>query len=177
MELAIRDAVSDIHKFRDCDKFYVTLFFLFKSYGKLKTSIKNDAEAMNITYYPLPKIHCTKFVNHRPCGFTKLLHDWPALILGFENVLATYKECHGETRAKVQGILKKFNSYKFLCQVATYLNVLESIGPLSLVFLKKNMLLAHQVIPAVDLSINNLEELHTETIDNAITNFLRKFAI
>ena len=62
-------------------------------------------------------------------------------------------------RAKVQGILKKLNSYKFLCKVAAYLDILESMGPLSLVF-EKNMLLAHKVIPAVDLSMTNLEELH-----------------
>ena len=50
-------------------------------------------------------------------------------------------------------------AYKFLCKVAAYLDVLESMGPLSLVF-EKNVLLAHKVIPAVDLSMTNLEELH-----------------
>ena len=49
LELAIKDAVSDINNFQDCDKFYLTLIFLFKNSGKLKSSIKNAAEAMNIT--------------------------------------------------------------------------------------------------------------------------------
>ena len=84
-------------------------------------------------------------------------------------MLATDKGCHGETRVKVQCILKKLNSYKFLCQVVAYLNVLESIGLQSLV--KKNMLLAHKVIPVVDLLIISLEEFRKETFDDAIASF------
>ena len=33
------------------------------------------------------------------------------------------------------------------------------------------MLFAHEVIPGVDLSITNLEELRTETISDAIISF------
>ena len=60
--------------------------------------------------------------------------------------------------------------------MATNVDVLESIGPLSLVF-ERNMLLAHEMIPAIDLSITNLEEFCIETIDDAIKSYLRKFMI
>ena len=49
LELAIKDAISDINKFQNRDKFYLILFFLFKNSDKLKTAIKNAAEATNIT--------------------------------------------------------------------------------------------------------------------------------
>ena len=65
LELALKDAVVDIPKFNECDKFYTILFYLFKNSGKLKTETKNAAAALNITYYPLPKIHGTRFLNHR----------------------------------------------------------------------------------------------------------------
>ena len=60
--------------------------------------------------------------------------------------------------------------------MATNVDVLESTGPLSLVF-EKNILLAHEMIPAIDLSITNLEEFCIETTDDAIKSYLRKFMI
>jgi len=114
LELVLKDAVKEIRPFQDCDKMYLTMYFLFKNSGKLKSECRKAADALNITYYPLPKIHGTRFLNHRRRGFSKLLHDWPALITGFENLLANPNGGSSrEPRAKVQGILAKLNSYDF----------------------------------------------------------------
>ena len=131
LELAIKDAISDINKFQDCDKFYLPLFFSFWKLWQIENS--NQKCCRDNKYYLLSPTQNPWFVNHCCYGFTKLVHDCPTLISGFENVLATDKGCHGETGVKVQCILKKLNSYKFLCQVVAYLNVLESIGLQSLV--------------------------------------------
>ena len=140
LELAIKNAVSDIKYFQECDSFYMTLFFLYKNSGKLKSEAQKASEILNITHYPLPKIHGTRFVNHRRRGFKALFHNWPALLTAFETTLATDKGCRGETRAKVMGIVKKLRSYRFLCQVAVYLDVLDCLGPLSQIF-ESNMLI------------------------------------
>lgn len=133
LELAIKKAVSEIPRFEECDQFYVTMFFLLRNSGKLKTEVKNAAIALGITHYPMPKIHGTRFVNHRRKGLKKLLHNWPVLITAFENYAAN-PGCRGETHAKAIGIRLKLKSYKFMCDVAVYLDVLDSIGPLSLIF-------------------------------------------
>jgi hypothetical protein len=59
LELAIKDAVKGILKFEECDKFYTSIFYLFKNSGKLKTETKEACKALDITHYPLPKIHYT----------------------------------------------------------------------------------------------------------------------
>ena len=57
LELALKDAVKEIPKFAECDKFYKNLFYLIKNSGKLITETKNAA-ALNIyvSYYTLNKI-------------------------------------------------------------------------------------------------------------------------
>lgn len=80
-------------------------------------------------------------------------------------------ECRPETRAKMQGILIKLRSYKFLCQTAVYLNVLESIPQLSLVF-EKNTLMAYNIQPTVDQALENLQKISQEDEKDAIDSFL-----
>ena len=38
LELAIKDAISDINKFQDCDKFYLPLFFSFWKLWQIENS-------------------------------------------------------------------------------------------------------------------------------------------
>ena len=74
LELALKDAVKEIPKFAECDKFYTNIFYLLKDSGKLKTETKNAAAALNISYYTLHNIHGAKFLNHRRRVFKNLLH-------------------------------------------------------------------------------------------------------
>ena len=82
-------------------------FYQFKNSGKLKTETKNAAATLNISYYRLHKNHGTRFLNHRCWGLKNLLHNWPGLITGFENVLANDCESFKDTRAKIKEILIK----------------------------------------------------------------------
>ena len=78
--LVLKDA-KEISKFAEHDKFYTNMFYLFKSFIKLKTETKNTAAARNISYYTFHKVHGTSSLNHRRRCFKNLLHNWPALIL------------------------------------------------------------------------------------------------
>ena len=172
IKLTITDMVISVNKFEECDKFYNTIFNLFKNSGKLKSATKEACTASNITYYCLSKVHSTRFVNYRRRGFTALLHEWPALILSFTNALSS-KGLRPKTKAKIKGVLDKLKDYRFLC-CASYL---ESISPLPLIFEKKK-LMAYEVKPAVEKTLLNLQELSKETLaDNAIDSFLHKFSI
>jgi hypothetical protein len=115
-------------------------------------------------------------VNHRRRGFTKLLHLWPALIKTFTNAITREKGCRPETRAKIKGILNKLHSYKFLCQTSVYLDILESISPLSMIF-EKNLLMAYDVKPAVEQTLVNFQEMLDENEDDALGRFLHKFTL
>ena len=139
IKLAMKDVVKSVNKFEECNKFYYTIFNLFKNLGKLKSATREACTALNVTYYCLSKIHGTRFVNHWRQGFTTLLHEWPALITSFTNALSS--NCsRPETKAKIKGVLDKLKDYRFLCCVASYLDVLESISLLSLIFEKKNLM-------------------------------------
>lgn len=127
--------------------------------------------ALGITYYPLPKIHESRFINHHCRGFKALLHNWPALKTAFENSLNSDRDCWGRPE-----LVRKLKSYRFLTQVPVYLDILESIGPLSLVF-ENNMLLAFDVQSAVETSIVNLEAIKEEEFKGAIDSFLRKLTL
>ena len=171
LELAIKDAVKDISQSKECERFYISIFNLFRNSGKLKCAVKKAAEALNITYYTLPKIFGTRFISHRRRGFTKLLHNWPSLIVGFDNDLNT----KADMRAKLSGISKRLNDYRLLCIVYSYLDILEKLPPLSLIF-EKQMLMVNELKPAVDITKASLAELSNEDID-IINSYLLKFII
>ena len=99
---ALKDAVKEISKFAEHDKFYTNMFYLCKSFIKLKTETKNTAAAQNISYYTLHKVHGTSFLNHRRRCFKNLLHNWPALITGYGNFLANGRGSSTDTRARIR---------------------------------------------------------------------------
>ena len=174
--LAIKDTVKEIASFEKCDRFYTTIYFLFKNSGKLKSEAEKASDALNITHYPLPKIYGTRFINHRRRGFTNLIHIWPLLITTFDNARASQRGYRGETKANIIGIAKKLHNFKFLCKVAAYLDFLEKLAPLSLMF-ERDLLMSYEVEPAVDQILDQLQEMADESPDNNIDSFLKKFVV
>ena len=124
--------------FKKAKSFYRNNFYLLKNSGPLKSALRNTCEALDITYYTLPKCHGTRFVNHRKRGFTKLLHLWPAFITAYQNALLTTS--NSKTKAKITGLLKKFLDVRELLRVEAFLDVLELVSVTSLVFEKKDLL-------------------------------------
>nr|XP_047137620.1 zinc finger protein 862-like [Hydra vulgaris] len=174
LELAIKDAMNQFKEFSSCDNLYTTLFYLLKNSSKLKESCKHAAASLSIQYYALNKITGTRFAAHRQRGFTKLLHNWPSYLLALPKTLANKQGYRNETRSKLQGIFKKKTNYAFLCYVGAYVDLLDAMTPMSL-FFKKNVLIAHEVQPQIDLIINNLTALTLEVLDEAFCSSIRKF--
>ena len=112
IELAMKDAIKN-SAFQKVDEFYINVYNLLKNSGKIKSEIKVACEALNIQGYTLSKLIGPRFIGHRRSAFKKLLSIWPAIQAAFENV-ATDNKTKTETRAKVQGYLKKIRSYEFL---------------------------------------------------------------
>ena len=92
----------------------------------------------------------------------------------FSNALARDHGCSQETHSKIQGIVKKLKLYSFSFQTVAYLDILESISPLLLVF-KKNVLMAVDVKPAVEQILLKLEEMQVKIKNDTFTSFLHKF--
>ena len=129
----MKDTISQIIDYQECDQFY-TIFYLFKNSGKLKTLAKKEAEALNITWYRLPKLNGTRFVGHGHRALKKLLHNWPALLTAFTDFLSSERNNKKANRAKVTRILNKLKYYCFLCTMPAYLEIVENITPSSMVF-------------------------------------------
>ena len=164
LELAMKDTISQKIDYQECDRFYITIFYLFKNSGKLKTPAKKAAEELNMTWYRLPKLNGTRFVGHRHRAPKKLLHNWTALLTAFTDFLSSERNNKNETRAKVTGILNKLKSYRFLCTMAANQDIVENITPLSMVF-ENNSLMAYEVVRAVQETIARLETLSEESAD------------
>ena len=95
--------------------------------------------------------------------------------MGFENALAD-RDTKADMRAKISGISKRLHEYRLLCIVCSYLDILEKLSPLSLVF-EKQMLMVNELKPAVDVTKASLDELNNEGIDDIIGSYLLKFRI
>ena len=67
--------------------------------------------------------------------------------LAFENIIADSKT-RQETKAKVKGLLKKLNLYRFMSLVTCYLDILEIVTPISKLF-EAERLLPFEVQPLV----------------------------
>ena len=86
VELAVKSSLS-IVEFEAVEEFYKKNFQLLKNSGKIKAQVAECARNLGIHYYPMPKIHGTRFVNHRRRGFKNLLETWPAYTLAYENAV------------------------------------------------------------------------------------------
>lgn len=110
VELAVKKAFQD-SKFRAVDTFSQENFNL-KNSGKVSGIVKASASALGIQYQKMSKITGTRFIGHRASAFKKLLDMWPAFTEGYENIIANASS--QASKAKVEGLLKKFQSFKFL---------------------------------------------------------------
>ena len=82
---------------------------------------------------------------------------WPALITAFENTLACRK-IKVETKAKISGLLKVLRNYEFVMLTCAYVDILEKIMPLSLVY-EKDHLLVTELKPSLSTTYLKLEDV------------------
>lgn len=161
----------------EVDQFYQANATLLKRSSDLTAALSRTAAAMNITCYSLPKITGTRFISHRRRGLQILLHMWPIFITAYENVIAENKK-KAETIAKLRGLLLKFRRVKVLYNVCSYLDLLDKISPISLVF-EENDLLPCEIQPSLLLTLKGLDELTEakELNDVPIDSNLRYFSV
>ena len=175
VELAIKDAILKDSYFTDIDDFYQTNFYLLRNSGSLKSQIEKAAGAIGITYYCLTKLSGTRFVGHRKEALTWLIHMWPCFITAYKNAITTMR--NASTKAKVQGLLKKFCNLDYLYKACAYLDVVEVIVPCSKVF-ESSELLPFHLAPTLKILDSNL----TDMVDNdpeeiAIDSHVRLFTL
>ena len=175
VELAVKETVAE-REFSKVDDFYYSTTFLLKNSGKIKSEIKSAAHALNIQHYQLPKLTGTRFVGHRRAAFKCLLDTWPAMKLAFENIIADPKT-RQETKAKVKGLLKKLNLYRFMSLVTCYLDILEIVTPISKLF-EAERLLPFEVQPLVSETIANIDNCINASIDDdLLVSYLASFRL
>jgi len=83
------------------------------------------------------------------------LKKWPAVNTALESVSADIKT-RETVKPKVHGLLKKLNSYRFLCLVCAYVNVLELITPISKVFEGEGLLIT-EIQPTLSETLENID--------------------
>ena len=173
VELAIKEAIVET-EFSKVNDFYYPTTFLLKNSGKIKSEINSAAHALNIQHYQLPKLAGTRFVGHRRAAFKCLLDTWPAMKLAFENIIADPKT-RQETKTKVKGLLKKLNWYHFMSLVTCYLDILETVTPISKLF-EAEHLLPFEVQPLVFETIANIDDcINTSIDDDLLVSYLASF--
>ena len=175
IELAVKNAFYNSVKFDQVDKIYMGIFNLLKHSGAIKSDAKKAAEVLNISFYALPKITGTRFVSHHRKAYRHLLDMWPALISAFDNTLVTRKH-KGETKAKIMGFLKQLRSYRILCAVCCYLDLLEKITPASLVF-ECDRLLPGDIATTIQMTCLELQDVanNIETPEELLDSHLNRF--
>ena len=176
VELAVKDAFKQ-SPFQQIDDLYISIFYLLRNSGKIKSEIKEAANALQIQHYTLPKLTGTRFVGHRRNAYRRLLDIWPAVIVAFENVVTDGKT-KSDTKAKTAGLLRKLHSYKNLCLTAAYLDVLELISPCSKLF-EGEGLLPGDIPRIITETMQNLQDSVDEigTEDELLTSHLSRFRV
>ena len=94
--------------------------------------------------------------------------------LAFENIIADAKT-RQETKAKVKGLLKKLNLYRFMSLVTCYLDIPEIVTPISKLF-EVEHLLPFEMQPLVSETIANIDDCINASIDDDLfVNYLASF--
>ena len=155
-ELAVKSAM-DVDVMNKAEQLYLTNYFLLKNSGALLAQVESATEVLGITCYTLPKIHGTRFINHRFIGFQRFLHMIPALIMGYDNALAKGK-MNAKTRAKVTGLVKQLKNAHDIVAVCAATDILEKVKPASMVF-EGDDLVPHELNTNIEITITELQEL------------------
>lgn len=179
VELAVKDTFKEAGTFKKVDEFYQSMYKLHKNSGAILGEVKKSCEALDITYYRLPRLTGTRFVNHRRRALTKLIHLWPAILTAYENAVVVTKS--SETKAKLQGFVKKLRNVESLFQVCGTLDLIEKTSFASLVF-EGNTLMPFEVKPSIEQTCEDLEELEAacdeeEVEEPPIDSHLRFFDV
>ena len=126
--------------------------------------VKKSCKALGIQYYKLKKIHSTQFVQHRRRVLERLLDIWPGIVTAYENI-----ESDRKTKGETRGVFKKLRSYKFFQKIINFLDILDFIAPVSLVFEGEGLLpfeVAH-VIAKLEVNLNYFES--SESFDKQVS--------
>ena len=101
---------------------------------------------------------------------------WKPLTTAFENIVADRKTT-APVRTKAQGILKKLQSYRFLCLVCCYLDVLELITPASKMF-EEEELMPYEVKPIINETILNLNDaIQCDADEDVLASYIASFKV
>ena len=176
VELAIKDSILDDFYYAPVDEFYLCNYYFLENSGPINDQVTKAAGAIGITSYKLNKVSTTRFIGHRKGGLYRLLHMWPAFIMGYENALLKTKKA--TTKAKVQGLLRKFCDPDILYKCCSYLDIVERITPASKRF-EESELLPFELASTLRILHNDLDELididPDDVEDVPIDSNLRRF--
>ena len=157
VELAFKSAIGE-SPFKVCYETYMSVYTVLRNSGKLNNEEHAACKALGIeNHKKLPKIHGTRFINHRRRGMKVLLDMLPGLVTAFENNLAE-RSGRAETKAKIRGLLKQLQSYEFVCKLASYVDILEAAGPSSLVF-EGNGVMPYEIAESIHRTFDELNDL------------------
>ena len=82
---------------------------------------------------------------------------WPAIVAALENTIVV-RHHKAETMAKITGFLKQLKHYQTLCNTCVYLDVLEKMPSVELIFEEDNQL-PFEVKPLIKRCLLELEDL------------------
>ena len=101
---------------------------------------------------------------------------WPAIVTALENTLTARKH-KPDTRAKISGLVTQLRSCRFVCLTCCYLDILEKITPVSMLF-EENSLLPGECSSIIRQASLELEDLYEcvgteeEMIDSHLSRFV-----
>ena len=171
VELTVKAALKE-SKFKDTDDFYSSNFYLLRDYGKIKLELKIACEALGTQHCSLPKMSGTRFVGHRRRAFRTLLDMWPTFTMVYSNVVSNNK-ARSETKAKIEGLLRKSENYRYISLTCLYLDLLERTVHASKVF-EGEKLLSFEIKMSIQTTLANLTELLDDDYDD-LDSHLQRF--
>ena len=97
---------------------------------------------------------------------------WKPLTTAFEKIVAD-KRTTAPVRTKAQGILKKLQSYRFVCLVCCYLDLLELITPASEMF-EGEEVMPYKVKPIInETTLNLYVAIQCDAVEDMLTSYLK----
>ena len=156
LELSYKDSLLKDKNLSDIKDFMTTMYYVFKRSGKFKRHFKATAAALGVTVYNFPKVHGTRFLTHHRRGVSNLIHNWVVLAMTIENSISNSK--FGNLQAKLRGILKKLQTFKFFATCCTYKNILCVLSKPAFKF-ELEKLYVFDVLLIIEQAKNELQDM------------------
>lgn len=138
LQLSVLSSVKHVDYVDELDSLLKSLYKFYQQSPKRLRELKTVAESLEMRIRKFQYLHSVRWVASKVGCVSALVTDWKCVIVHLENVIAS----KDKAAPVAKGLLRKITDYKFVHMLHFFLDFLEIMKNLSLLFQREQLFLS-----------------------------------